>query len=325
MSEWRIFDGEGAAWDSALLGLPGHNFYQCYAWGEVKRRLGWEVCRLIHKNACAQVLIRGYPLGLALAWIPGGVAGDSGAWTDSLGSAIRKYTGANMLYLRLNGLQSGDAALHPRLVQAGWRRPKARLEKGLSLWCDLSIDESQRLMRASANWRHNLKRSGNRNLRVSEWTDPDIASIGRIYRALEGHKGLAPQVTDAALAAYVALLRQQMILMRCDNRDGQAIALRAAVLFGDTAWDFLAAATPEARKVYASHATLWALQRACAARSVSRYDMGGADPEGNKGVFDFKRGVGAELLEYVGEWEQASNPLVRIAANAAIHRRGALA
>lgn len=312
-------------WDAALLALPGHNFYQCHAWGEVKRRLGWEVCRLIHENACAQVLVRRYPLGLVLAWVPGGVAGNPGAWAGSLGAAIRKHTGAGMLYLRLNGLQPGDAAAQARLAQAGWRRPAARLEKGFSLWCDLGIDESQRLMRASGNWRHNLKRSGNHGLRVSEWTDPDIASIGNIYRALEGHKGLAPQVTDAALAAYVALLNQQMILMRCDNREGQPIALRAAVLFGDTAWDFLAAATPEARKVYASHATLWDLQRACAGRGANRYDMGGVDPEGNKGVFDFKRGVGAELFEYAGEWEQASNPLVRMAANAAIRRRGGLA
>ncbi len=312
-------------WDAALLALPGHNFYQCHAWGEVKRRLGWEVCRLAHPDACAQVLVRRYPLGLVLAWIPGGVAGDSGAWADSLGTAIRKYTGASMLYLRLNGLQPADAASHARLAQAGWRRPAARLEKGLSLWCDFATDEPQRLMRASGNWRHNLKRSGNHSLHVSEWTDPDIAAMGNIYRALEGHKGLAPQVADAALAAYVALLGPQMILMRCDNREGEAIALRAAVLFGDTAWDFLAAATPEARKVYASHATLWALQRACAGRGVVRYDMGGVDPEGNKGVFDFKRGVGAELVEYAGEWELASNPLVRAAANVAIRRRGAIA
>ena len=150
MSEWRIFDGEGAEWDSALLALPGHNFYQCHAWGEVKRRLGWEVCRLIHEHACAQVLVRRYPLGLVLAWVPGGVAGDPGAWAGSLGAAIRKHIGASMLYLRLNGLQPGDAAAHTRLAQAGWRRPTARLQKGLSLWCDLGIDESQRLMGRAA-------------------------------------------------------------------------------------------------------------------------------------------------------------------------------
>lgn len=324
MSEWRIFDGGGAAWDAALLALPGHNFYQCHAWGEVKRRLGWEVCRLVREEACAQVLVRRYSLGLVLAWIPGGVAGDPDAWASSLNTAIRDCTGATMLYVRINALQVAEAASNAQLTQAGWRKPAARLEKGLSLWCDLGADEAQRLTRASGNWRHNLKRSGNHGLRVSEWTDPDTTAMGNIYRALEGHKGLALQVTDAALDAYVALLGRQMILMRCDNREGRAIALRAAVLFGDTAWDFLAAATPEARKVYASHATLWALQCACAGRGVSRYDMGGADPEGNKGVFDFKRGVGADLLEYAGEWELASNPLVCMAANAAIRRRGGL-
>ena len=329
---WKQFEGTAAAWDLALAGLCGSNFYQCHAWGEVKRRLGWGVLRLTHPQACAQVLFRRYPLGLVLAWIPGGVAGLPAAWAGTLHDAIRRAACATVLYTRLNGLQVNNAAggaaaqdgVLPALISANWHRPAARLESGLTLRCDLVADESVRLLRASGNWRHNLKRSANHGLRVTLWDTPDVTVVSRIYRALEAHKGLAPQVSEVALSAQVELLTQHLIVMRCDDNAGQPIAIRAAVLFGDTAWDFLAAATPAARKVYASHATLWALQKVCAERGALRYDMGGADPQGNKGVFDFKRGTGADLIEYAGEWEQASNSLVRWVANTAIRRRGAI-
>ena len=322
---WSQFDGAAEAWDQPLGALPGSNFYQCHAWGEVKRRLGWEVLRLAHPQARAQVLIRRYPFGLVLAWIPGGAAGLPQMWAGPLTDMIRRITNAGMLYVRINGLSACDEAGRQQLLATRWQRPAARLERGLSLRCDLLASESQRLLRASGNWRHNLKRSHNHGLSVTHWDQPDVAVMRRIYQEMEALKGLPAQVNDEMLSAQVNLLTRHLIVMRCDDREGRPIALRAAAVFGDTAWDFLAAATPAARKVYASHATLWALQSACAARGAVCYDMGGVDPEGNKGVFDFKRGVGTELFEYLGEWEWASNPLVRFAANAAIRRRGAFA
>jgi lipid II:glycine glycyltransferase (peptidoglycan interpeptide bridge formation enzyme) len=35
-------------------------------------------------------------------------------------------------------------------------------------------------------------------------------------------------------------------------------------------------------------------------------ELGGIDPENNKGVFDFKNGTGAQITTYLGEWDQSS-------------------
>jgi lipid II:glycine glycyltransferase (peptidoglycan interpeptide bridge formation enzyme) len=53
-----------------------------------------------------------------------------------------------------------------------------------------------------------------------------------------------------------------------------------------------------------------------------RYDMGGVDPDGNKGVFDFKRGLGAQPLAYLGEWAWTSSAWVRILANQVLRWKG---
>ena len=85
------------------------------------------------------------------------------------------------------------------------------------------------------------------------------------------------------------------------------------------AFDLLAAANPSARKVYASHELLWQLFNDCFEKGILRYDLGGVDPQQNKGVFDFKKGTGAELFTYLGEWEAASPKWVKSIANCMLH------
>ena len=87
--------------------------------------------------------------------------------------------------------------------------------------------------------------------------------------------------------------------------------------------DLLAAAGGEARKLYASHATLWELLDHCSRLGLHNYDLSGVDPTANKGVFDFKHGTGARLVTCLGEWEWASVPGVRQMVNWMVARTSA--
>ena len=147
-------------------------------------------------------------------------------------------------------------------------------------------------------------------LTIEQWNNPDVGRMAAVYREMEEIKGLGPQHREADLRAMIASLGERLLVFRCVGANDDLLAFRAGGIFGDQAWDLLAAATRAARKVYASHATLWALLDECRKRGVRSYDLGGADPIGNKGVFDFKRGTGARIVEYLGEWEWASVPLL---------------
>lgn len=63
------------------------------------------------------------------------------------------------------------------------------------------------------------------------------------------------------------------------------------------------------------------LMNVCRTKGVSRYDMSGVDPINNKGVYDFKKGTGAEEIKYLGEWEISNSKIFRVIASKLISRK----
>ena len=57
---------------------------------------------------------------------------------------------------------------------------------------------------------------------------------------------------------------------------------------------------------------------------MTEFDLGGMDPNspGARGVNQFKKGFGGELVQYVGEWEWATASWLRWAVNFGIWYRG---
>ena len=327
MVSWSSFDGDADAWDTALASVGAGNFYQSHAWGSFRSEMGWQPLRVIGRAedgtfvAMAQMLVR-RQFGTTIIWVPAGPAGDIRHWAAALPMLLRDRFG-KLTYCRLNVLREREEiAGGPLLSNDGWRRPGARLGTGLSLELDLRPPAAERMGSASANWRHNLRRAGKYGLTVEPWVNPDVAQMVAVYREMEDYKGLSEQHSEAALRAMVRHIGGNMAIFRCLDREGNLLAFRAAGIFRERAWDLLAAATRAARKVYASHALLWALADACRQRGAVAYDLGGADPVANKGVFDFKRGTGARLFEYAGEWEWAGMPLLAPAVGLMMKYRG---
>lgn len=320
------FAGRPDTWDRALAAIDRGNFYQSHGWGEHRGEMGWQPLRVtgpgegVDGAAMAQMLVR-RRFGAAIVWVPGGPAGDIRHWAAALPDLLRSRFGAGA-YCRVNVLHEHQQDAESRLRATGWRRPRVRLGTGLSLELDLRPAADERIALASGNWRHNLRRSGKYGLTVEPWSNPDVAQMAAVYREMEGYKGLAPQHSEQALRSMLGHLGAGVTILRCLDEKGNLLAFRAAGVFGGRAWDLLAAATPAARKVYASHALLWALAETCRQQGALAYDLGGADPVANKGVFDFKRGTGARLFEYMGEWEWAGMPLLGWAVGLMMKHRG---
>lgn len=323
---WTVWQGDSGSWDELLRSFSDGNVYQCHAWGEHRSRFGWMPCRLIATDGdrtvgMAQWLVRRSRFGIAMAWAPGGPVGDVMAWGGLFRSASRKAIGARHLYCRINPLVERSSANEDDLKLSGWRQPEAALNSPESFIYQPTDDEDARLAIASGNWRHNLRRSMKQRHAVEQWHHPDPVQIHAVYAAMQSHKGLAEQFSLAALRSITEGFGDQCLVVRCMDATGRTLAIRGALLLGDKGWDILAAATPEGRKVYASHAAFWELMRHCARRGVRCYDMSGADSVRAKGVHDFKRGTGARAVTYLGEWDWATSPLLRRMANYVIKHR----
>ena len=326
MLSWKIWQGDAATWDNLLIQFSDYTIYQSYAWGEHRSHFGWLPHRLTATEngqtvAMAQILARRFPLSITLAWVPGGPVGPVETWGESFRAATRQVIGTHHLYCRVNPMREHISLDMEHMRLAGWLQPRAPLNTGISLSYKPSENEDTRITQASGNWRHNLRRSLKYKHVVSVWPNPDPDEILVVYEAMQSHKKLAEQISRSALISMLAAFGKQCIVVRCNDAQGRLLALRGALLFGDKAWDIFAAATPEARKVYASHAAFWELMKQCALRGVQWYDMSGVDPVGNRGVYDFKKGTGASKFLYLGEWDWATSSLLRHVANCLIKRR----
>jgi hypothetical protein len=248
--------------------------------------------------------------------------GDLTLWGSPFRQALHKAVRQPLCYCRINVLK-GKTEEDCQLLQAlGWGRPSIPFSPGMTLEYDLRPSEDQRHALTSGNWRRNLKRSRNYGLRMEVWKSPLAEEIFAIYQEMETLKDLKEQFSLLELQALLQELGPRLVVVRCLDSQGQTIAIRGAGLWGNRAWDLLAAASAAARKVYASHALLWTLLSETRARGAEWYDLGGADPLGKKGVYDFKKGTGATDLTYLGEWEWANLPGLAIAANLLIRWKG---
>ena len=324
MVNWRAADLSDENWDAALAAVPGANAFQTSAWARHKADFGWRPVRALAgtdgaPSAAAQILVKDYPGGVRVMWARGGPVGDPVLWNDNLRETLVRTAGGALTYGRICSYAEATHGIEGEMTAAGWTRPERPLDKNRTYLLDLRAEPEALKKGLSTNWRHNLKR-GDARAAVTEWSDADPKEMESLYRAMEALKGLPPQHRADELGSLSRKLGPRMILKRAVV-DGKTVALRACAVFGGSAVDLLAAATPEARKVYASYALLWALILDARSRGALTYDLGGADPVAAPGVADFKNGVGARAIETIGEWDFATPAFLRGPAGMIIARK----
>jgi lipid II:glycine glycyltransferase (peptidoglycan interpeptide bridge formation enzyme) len=82
--------------------------------------------------------------------------------------------------------------------------------------------------------------------------------------------------------------------------------------FAGRAFYYIAATGAEGRKLSAAYGMLPRLVASLRESGIRYLDFGGIAPQSSEraGVDHFKKGFGGEIVEYLGEWEAASVPLL---------------
>lgn len=109
-----------------------------------------------------------------------------------------------------------------------------------------------------------------------------------------------------------------ILIVRVNN-----VAVCGCVLYiiGSKAFYHLAASNHEGRNMLSSNAMIWFLINKLRELDVKKLDLVGIDPINNWGSYHFKKGIGGELIRYVGEWEMSSNSLIRILMNILLYTK----
>lgn len=329
MIRWEAFTDERArvAWDEALMRFPACSPFQCYAWGEYRRGLGWRTYRWAAFNeqdeivAMLQAYVRRHRFGVGLLWSEGGPVGDLSACDESLRLAIKETVGLKRLYCRFRCDRARGVHDVLRLKVQGWCVPWAELNTSYTIVLDLTPGEDALLTSAARNWRGNLRRSKKSNLTTRHWLTATADEIHAAFESMQKAKGLDEQHSREEIEQLLDKVGDRLILYRCDDEHGELMSLAGALVFGREANLWLFATTEAGRNLSASYAVFWKLVQHCQKGGVTAYDLGGIDPVNNPGVYRFKKDTGATPVELLGEWDWATRPWLRWFGNWAIAQR----
>jgi lipid II:glycine glycyltransferase (peptidoglycan interpeptide bridge formation enzyme) len=327
-SGWNKWSGTADEWETALLSFDDANIYQSGHWGLHRSKFGWNVTQLAHFSngsvtAIAQILHRKITPLAMLCWIPGGPVGDLKTCDSEFISCIRKLFTTPLLYIHLSAMTQYSDDLASSLQTHGWRKPLGMLNSDKTLVYDIDPNVAQRRDKLSKNWSRNLSRGEQRELTVSEWTDPTASQIAALTTEMSLYKnfGNKLQELDQITESLLRNFENDILMVKCTNSDGELLAFRGVVKLGHKAFDMFAAASPAGRKEYASNLCFWKLIELCERDGITQYDLSGVDPERNPGVYNFKKGIGATDFTYLGEWSYSRPRIVGAIVSRMIARR----
>ena len=151
----------------------------------------------------------------------------------------------------------------------------------------------------SKNWKRNLKRS-QRSHNYFTYKEVDLyREIDNIYEVIIKNSNLKKYKYP-----YSKNFLKEIIIKSADNIVGlgaydhkqNLVAIRAFYIVDDTAIDFIAAALPESLKDYVTYNIAFSLINKAKNFSLKFYNLGGVDYKLNKGVYNFKKGLGGYLI-----------------------------
>lgn len=329
MFKWELLTDETASliWDKNLARFADCSPFQSYAFGQYYRNLGWQPCHWAATDEKGEMaamclgLLRPFPLGFGMLWCVGGPVGDVRAWDESLRKTILDTTGLKRLYMRFRCDRERTVSDALFLNHRGWSRSISPMTSSFSMELDLAGGEDTLNSRLSRSWRRNLRIGKQNNLVIKICADPDAEEISRVYGEMEARKNLPQQFSPEKLENLFRHAAGNLIFYRCEDESGNLICFRGCLTIGNRACDYLAATTEKGREMRASYAVLWKIFRHCREQGIEYYDLGGIDPWKNPGVYTFKKQTGAREVEFLGEWDWATSPALKLLGNWAIGRR----
>ena len=157
--------------------------------------------------------------------------------------------------------------------------------------------------------------------RGREWKDANPDEVLSVYLAMQTLKGLEEQHSREEIEQLLKTLKQQTVLYRCDDEKGDLLSLLGCLVLDNKACALFWATNEKGRKLHASYAIFWTLVQHCKRIGITAYDLAGIDPVANPGVYRFKRASGATPIEFLGEWDWASQSWLRWFGNWLIAKR----
>ena len=311
MSDWTIYNDNDENWKGQVSHLEGTTYLHDNEWAKHLENLGWIVCRWHHQQdgksiAFLQGFLKRYPFGVGVLWFPDWIASDY-KLSHNVTDILRKSLSLRFLTIRIRSHHQKNYQ-ELKLLEQAFSCVSRPFDSGLTMHLDLSISTDELHQGLSKNWRRNLKRSNKLDYEIVEVRD--IKTISRLYSEMGKAKGLGELFSSQQIKSLMNSYGNQIVVIGAKTPDGMVQAIRGAIIRNHQAIDIFAAANAFSRKHYLSYGLCWELVNHCKSLGCNDFDFNGIDPENNTGVYNFKKGTGAKMIETLGEFEWSNSSIM---------------
>jgi lipid II:glycine glycyltransferase (peptidoglycan interpeptide bridge formation enzyme) len=177
----------------------------------------------------------------------------------------------------------------------------------------LDITRPPEEIRASflQKWRNGLNGAERQGLEIESGnTDDLLERFCLLFKDFLSRKSFD---LDLSAGFYTEVQREHLqderYFVSLANQNGVTIAGHVSSMEGDTCVYLLGATHPDGLKSKAAYLLQWHTILAAKENGLSWYDLGGIDPEGNPGVYRFKKGMNGIEVRAAGPCELIPNGL----------------
>lgn len=318
-------DGDRGVFNGFVAGSPTGDLLQSFEWGDLKKRSGgWTPVRFLALEGervvgAVSILKRKLPkVNRCIFYAPRGPVCDFGdeAVLSALIAAVRERAGSEgaILFKVDPPVVSRDAG--SALEALGFRRAGgADGFGGVQPRCVMVLDIRPSLDDVMANfkpkWRYNIRLAEKKGVTVrSDCTKEDLRSFYSVLKETAARDRFLVRGFDYYEAMWDTLVEAGYARLFLTEYEGEVIAGALSFVFGDKCWYTYGASSNAHRNVMPNHLMQWRMIEWAKESGCASYDFRGVSPNQEEGEDDhlyglnrFKRGFGAEFVEYIGEFD----------------------
>jgi len=321
-------------WDLSTAGAAKHHVFQTAGWSFIKLPTGWRALRIAVNRAGVfragiQMLERDFPkIGYRFFYSPRGPV-LSAEWAaediDELFSRVERVARERrVVFLKIDpDVSKGDDWITESLVRNRFRQaPETGGFSGVQpRWVfrlDISKSEDDILKGMDQKTRYNIRLAERKGVTIRPIeASEEIETFYRILVDTARRDGflIRPVVYFQDIQKYLATRGQAKFFLA--ESEGKPIAGALALTHGKTAWYAYGASANTDRHYMPNHLMQWTMIRWAKSLGCTLYDFR-AVPSNPKpedplyGLYRFKKGFGAELTEFVGEYDRVYVPWVYV-------------
>jgi len=319
-------------WSDFITARKGH-LLQSWAWGELKSQFGWTAVRVQVAEAGAQILFRRLPLGRTIAYIPKGPLVNwsdrqqSQALFEAIHAEAKKH---RSLFLkiepdlcRVDGeSRQGFEPVWTFLRQAGFQSSDT-IQPRTTLIIDIDQAEPAILAEMKQKTRYNIRLAQKKGVTVRQGERVDVPLFHQLALTTADRNEFGVHSPDYYQLAFDLFTPDRCALFIAEF-ESQPVAAVMVFRQGEEAYYFYGASSNQHRNLMPTYLVQWEAIRWAKAQGCRRYDLWGvpdADAatleaqfqhrhDGLWGVYRFKRGFGAQVVQSIGAFDYVYTPLL---------------